>query len=156
MYGTHGAAAKQMHISKALLYKAAHAPRGWEPTDREAKALQKGLGHIGERKLAVAEKYARKARAHFDINQLKNAARSSRRGLKGREYFMEQVEKYRVNRPPRYKHSLPGEGPAPEDKSPLKRTRKRTKRTRKSELKKRERENGKRSRARATIRRSRR
>lgn len=155
MYGSYAAAARQLKISPDLLRRVSKAQRGFEPNDKTAKALQRALGHVGERKRAVAEKFAGKARAHFTTYQLQNAVKSSTKSRKGREYFMEQVEKYRVNRPPRYQFrpQTPGETMA-KTRSPSKAAKKKLRITRGQEMKKRDEKNG--YRGRAKLRRSRR
>lgn len=145
MYGGVSKAAEALHLPPKLVSKLAHAQRGYKPSDKEIYKLREALSHVGDRKQKVAQKFATKVSPVMTPNQLRNALRSARRSIKGRRYFMEQVEKYRKNRPPRYRY-LPGElPPDKERKSPKKKAaHKKLKMTRRAEMRKREKKNGKR------------
>lgn len=104
-YGGWDKAGKALHLSPDLLRRVARAPDRYlryVPSDATLAKLQEAVSHVGERKLKVAKKYATKARAHFTPNQLFKVIPKYTRTRQGQAYFMEQIEKYRVNRPAHY------------------------------------------------------
>jgi hypothetical protein len=104
-YGSWAKAAKAMHTSPEYLRKLSDRNLqfgGVTPTDPTVRKIQTMLKHVGPRKLEVAKRWPVVRQSTTPRQREKYIKPNVAKGLKQQRYFMEQVEKWKVNRPVRY------------------------------------------------------
>jgi hypothetical protein len=98
-YGSYSAAGRELGISGKTLEELAKAPRGYSPSDKRLKDVQKAIGKMSRGNYQVATRFAYvQHREGMTPGQLKYAEKYAANSSTGQRYFRKAVNDFYNNK----------------------------------------------------------